>query len=268
PELSEPSRYAVSGSDTALIDLTEPAAEVSVKAQNGESVTAIVYAEPQVRSLHAEVATEAGANVRLVEVFAGTENTVAEVTADIADGAGFELIQLYLGGDTVSEINAELAGVRSSFRAEIGYLLNGDDKLDINLIARHAGKKSESEIEVKGVMSGRSQKTFKGTIDFQNGASGAKGAEREEVLLMDKTVRNKTVPLILCAEEDVEGSHGASVGRIDERHIFYMQSRGIPMNKIYELVARSKIDHILGLIGDEETVSRINNTLGRSDEDE
>ena len=40
-------------------------------------------------------------------------------------------------------------------------------------------------------------------------AKGAKGDELEDVLLLDDGVQNQTIPLILCAEEDVEGNHGA-----------------------------------------------------------
>ena len=38
---------------------------------------------------------------------------------------------------------------------------------------------------------------------------------------------NKTVPLILCAEENVEGTHGATIGELDADTLFYFESRGI-----------------------------------------
>jgi Fe-S cluster assembly scaffold protein SufB len=123
-------------------------------------------------------------------------------------------------------------------------------------------------IAVKGVLDGDAVKTFKGTIDFKNGAVGAKGAEQEEVLLLSEQAVNKTVPLILCAEEDVEGSHGASIGRVDEKHIFYMQSRGIPEEKITELMAQSKIAQVVNKIDNEQTVKRILGRLGRGDDNE
>ena len=80
---------------------------------------------------------------------------------------------------------------------------------------------------VNGVLRDSSQKTFRGTIDFKTGSSGAVGAETEDVLLLGETVVNKTVPLILCAEEDVKGSHGATIGQLDEEMLFYLGSRGI-----------------------------------------
>ncbi len=45
-------------------------------------------------------------------------------------------------------------------------------------------------------------------------------------LLLGEDVVNRTIPLILCAEEDVEGNHGASIGQLDEDILFYMNSEG------------------------------------------
>ena len=206
------------------------------------------------------------AKLKLVQVFTGRCASVLKTA--VADNAQFGLIQLYLGGDTVSEIITGLNGYKSSFAASIGYDLGAGGALDLNLVVNHYGRKSTSEITANGVLRGNAQKTFKGTIDFKNGASGSKGSEKEDVILLDESVVNKTVPVILCAEEDVEGSHGATIGRIDEKHIYYMRSRGIPEDKIYEMITRARLTRIIGRIGDEEAKKRIYRILGWGDEDE
>ena len=204
------------------------------------------------------------AKLKLVQVFTGKLASVLKSAVD--DNAELELIQLFLGGDNVSGIITELNGYKAAFTAEIGYDLGAENALDINLAANHYGRKSTSEITVNGVLRGNSQKTFKGTIDFKNGASGAKGSEKEDVILLDETVVNKTVPVILCAEEDVEGSHGATIGRIDEQHIYYMRSRGIPEEKICEMITRARLARIIKKIGDEDAQKRIYSILGWGDE--
>ena len=70
-------------------------------------------------------------------------------------------------------------------------------------------------------------KLFRGSIDFVKGCAGSVGNEKEDVLLLGDDVVNQTIPLILCAEEDVEGNHGASIGELDEKTLFYLMSRGI-----------------------------------------
>lgn len=70
-------------------------------------------------------------------------------------------------------------------------------------------------------------------------------------MLMDDTVVNKTIPLILCAEEDVEGNHGATIGKLDDELMFYMESRGMNADDIYELIAKSKLEAASRLIPDQ-----------------
>lgn len=212
------------------------------------------------------VAVADNARLKLVQVFTG--NRSARLNTAVSENARFELTQLYLGGDTVSEIVTELNGYKAGFAANIGYDLGAGDALDLNLVVNHHGRKSTSEITANGVLRGNAQKTFKGTIDFRNGASGSKGSEKEDVILLDETVVNKTVPVILCAEEDVDGSHGASIGRIDERHIYYMQSRGIPEEKIYEMITRARLTRLIKMIGDEQAEKRIYRILGWGDVDD
>ena len=67
-----------------------------------------------------------------------------------------------------------------------------------------------------GVLQGGAKKIYRGTIDFKNGSAGAVGDEKETVLLLSDDVVNQTIPLILCSEEDVQGNHGASIGKLDD----------------------------------------------------
>ena len=241
--------------------------ETNITAAAGEEKSAVVFIEKEgVTDIHVSAAD--GAKIKLVQVFDVRGQAVSNVKAEVAENADFELVQLYLGGDVASEIITDLNGRKARFSADIGYLLNEGDKLDINLLANHFGRKTLSEINARGVLNGSAEKVFKGTIDFKNGAVGAKGSEKEEVLLMSDVAVNKTVPLILCAEEDVEGSHGASIGRLDEKQVFYMQTRGIGEEKIYELAAGAKIRQVLAKIDDEAAVKRIKTRIGRGEEDE
>lgn len=69
---------------------------------------------------------------------------------------------------------------------------------DFNYELRHRGRKTECEIDANGVLTGTSKKVYRGTIDLVHGCKGATGTERETVLLANKGVDNKTVPVILC----------------------------------------------------------------------
>lgn len=242
-EISKSSDITVQNSGTVIMNITADNAVVNTNIHIGNS-----------------------SRIRLIQIYKSGTN-ISSLKANLENTANFELVQIYLNPeDAVSEINVNQSGRKSVFTSNIAYLLGDENKLDINFNVKQIGKKTESNTDVKGVLRGHAQKTFRGTIDFQKGASGSVGAEREEVLLLDEAVQNKTVPVILCAEEDVVGTHGASIGQIDAKHIFYMQSRGIPKDKIYEMIALSKLESVIAKIGDTETENSIRKLLGTEEE--
>ena len=195
-----------------------------------------------------------GGSLTLVQIQSGTKGDFFNDIGVIQnEGSHFKLVQLFLDGNkTYSGLRTLLLGDLSSFEADIAYRQSGSALLDMNYVADHLGKKTTSRMDVKGVLKESAMKLFRGTIDFKNGAKGAKGDEIEEVLLLDEGVRNRTVPLILCAEEDVEGNHGATIGKISDDELFYMESRGLSKDVIYEMMSKAKIDSVIKLIPDEE----------------
>ena len=103
-------------------------------------------------------------------------------------------------------------------------------------------------MEASGVLEQDAFKLFRGTIDFIRGCAGSKGTETENVLLLGEDVVNQTIPLILCAEEDVEGNHGASMGRLDDQMLFYLETRGISREEAEQMMARARIDALCALL--------------------
>lgn len=267
PDELTPHSLALRDGKTTRIDIKE-STQLFVNANDNTFASLILFLEGGSDTrLGIDMNVGSGSDIKVVEVFKDPPKTLAGIRCNVEDSSTLSIVQLYLGStDTASEIDVTLSGYKSKLVTDIGYLLNDDGKLDINLIARHSGKKTESEINVKGVMNDQSEKIFKGTIDFLCGASGAKGSEKEDVMLLGDKVVNKTVPLILCAEEDVEGEHGASIGRIDDSIMFYMRSRGIDEQTIYDLLARSKISSVIEKIGDEQTTARLDKNLLWGDE--
>ena len=81
------------------------------------------------------------------------------------------------------------------------------------------------------------------------------------MLLLDDTIVNQTIPLILCNEEDVEGNHGATIGKLDEELLLYLESRGISEEAVYAMMAQARIDSICHKIPDEEMKKKVQEYL-------
>ena len=110
-------------------------------------------------------------------------------------------------------------------------------------------------------MKDSAQKTFRGTIDFKRGCKGSVGAEQENVLLLGEEIVNKTIPLILCAEEDVQGDHGATIGELDEETLFYFAARGMDSVMAENLLTREKLYRLAEAMGREDVVELARNAI-------
>ncbi|MCR5526954.1 MAG: SufD family Fe-S cluster assembly protein [Lachnospiraceae bacterium] len=180
------------------------------------------------------------------------------IGAEAEDDGVIDVTQLELGGGrNYVGLEADLRGRKSSYNGNVGYLQRKGQLLDMNYYIRHLGRKSNCELNVKGALDDDAVKNFRGTIDLVHGAKGAVGHELEDTLLLSKNVHNNTLPIILCDEDDVEGTHGASIGRLSEDVLFYMRSRGISEKAAEVLMTKAKLNSVQRLINDEGTVGRI-----------
>ena len=239
--------------------------DVTVKTVKNSEITVIMdYSADNNLAVRTTIDLNENSRLKLIQLQTTEEESILynEVRINCQAGATAELIQIFLGkGDLYSDSRIDLEGEGSSLKADIGYIGRSNQNIDINIFANHTGKKTESEINVNGSLNDAAKKVFKGTIDFKNGCTDSVGNEQETVLLLGEDVVNKTVPLILCAEENVVGNHGATIGELDEDTLFYFESRGIDKKEAESIMARAAIDRVARLAGDEKIVKKIESFL-------
>lgn len=194
--------------------------------------------------IRTRISARAGSKVRVVKVQLLSERTgQVDDTAFVADeNADIQFTQIELGGNHLnSGVHVVLDGDRSKFKSELAFICRNGQHLDVNHYVVHKGCGTDTKMSAKGVVDGNALKTYRGTIDFQNGCHGATGDEQEETLLMSRTAVSKSIPIILCDEEDVAGTHGATLGRLGSDELFYMQSRGISEDEAKLMMKKAKI---------------------------
>ena len=211
------------------------------------------------------------ARVRLVQFLKAPadRSLYSRVEVTCAENARFALTQILLGdGDLYADTAVTLGGDGSVFEADLGYLGRNTQTLDMNVAVDHFGKNTESRIDTSGALMDGAKKIFRGTIDFKTGSAGSVGNEKETVLLLGDDVVNKTVPLILCAEENVVGNHGATIGQLDDATVFYFESRGIEKALAEHILARAAIEALARSIENAEMSQEILTNLGEELGDE
>ena len=174
-------------------------------------------------------------------------------------------------GQSYTGLACDLRGDRADATIRTRYLGHGDERRDFNYIVRHRGKKTTCNLDANGVLADKSRKVLRGTIDLVHGCKGAEGTERESVLLANKGVDNKTVPVILCDEDDVAGNHGATIGHVRDEQLFYMACRGISAEEAEQLFITAKLENAAITAPDERIragIVRLGNKLVSNFEEE
>lgn len=159
------------------------------------------------------------------------------------EGARVNVRHVVLGGElTVTGLAADVRGDTARLDIDTRYLASGSEQRDFNYVVRQRGRKTVSNMNANGVLTGASKKVLRGTIDLVHGCKGSEGSEQETVLLASEGVDNKTVPTILCDEDDVAGNHGATIGHVRPEQLFYLESRGVSAEAAEALFIRAKLE--------------------------
>lgn len=198
-----------------------------------------------VGSLLSVVAAEqARVNVTCVQTLDDSWTALDASGFFLDEGARVHVQHAVLGaGKSVTGLASELWGDTSKISVDTDYLAARDQSRDFNYSIRQLGRKTESNMDANGVLTGASKKVLRGTIDLVHGCRGSEGTERESVLLANKGVDNKTVPVILCDEDDVAGNHGATIGHVRDEQLFYMACRGISAEEAEQLFITAKLEN-------------------------
>ena len=180
----------------------------------------------------------------------------ANVNYTIIDFGGKISLQNYYSNILGEKANNELNAI---------YLGRNSQIKDINYIVDLRGKKSNVDIDVQGAISDKCKKHFKGTIDFKKGCKKSKGNENEFCFLLSDEAKSIALPMLLCTEEDVEGNHSTASGKVDNKELFYITTRGFSKEEAIKLIVRARFNNIIDKISDEnikqEVINEINNKL-------
>lgn len=245
--------------------LADTKKEIRLSAVTGEKVQHVVeLRENGAQEISVEVAE--GAELALTYIqFAPTDAPAASrIHAHVARGGLFSCTLIEAGAaHTASELHVTLAGDEA--RADVWGLYFGDEarKIDLNYVIRQEGRRTDANMQVRGALLDHSVKTFRGTLDFIQGARGSVGKEDEEVMLFSPHVRNRSVPLMLSHEGDVDGHHAVSIGRMDEDKLFYLMSRGLDERAAQQLIVEASFEPVLARIEQEELRTEIKDYLER-----
>ena len=188
------------------------------------------------------IVVEAGAKLHLIEMLGVNEGQqhLESVGLEIHQDAAVDVKQYALGGSTIGlGLTANLVGARARLDLNNRYHATHEETLDINHLVRMRGTSTRALLTESGVLNEAAKKTLRATIDLVRGAKDAQGNEIETVMILGDDVVNKTMPAILCDEDDVAGNHGATIGSVSPEQLDYLAARGLSHQAAEQMFIRA-----------------------------
>jgi len=188
------------------------------------------------------IVVETGAKLHLIEMLGVNEGQqhLESVGLEIHQDAAVDVKQYALGGSTIGlGLTANLVGAQARLDLNNRYHATHEETLDINHLVRMRGTSTRALLTESGVLNEASKKTLRATIDLVRGAKDAQGNEIETVMILGDDVVNKTMPAILCDEDDVAGNHGATIGSVSPEQLDYLAARGLSHQAAEQLFIRA-----------------------------
>ena len=188
------------------------------------------------------IVVEAGAKLHLIEMLGVNEGQqhLESVGLEIHQNAAVDVKQYALGGSTIGlGLTANLVGARAHLDLNNRYHATHEETLDINHLVRMRGTSTRAQLTESGVLNEAAKKTLRATIDLVRGAKDAQGNEIETVMILGDDVVNKTMPAILCDEDDVAGNHGATIGSVSPEQLDYLAARGLSHQAAEQMFIRA-----------------------------
>lgn len=138
------------------------------------------------------------------------------------------------------------------------YYVSGKQLADVHLSVDHAHPNCTSQILYKGMLDDKARGVFDGKVWVRTDAQGTNANQTNKNLLLSTSARVDTKPQLEIFADDVKCSHGATVGQLNKDEIFYLLSRGLPLEQArtmltfafaQEVVDRIKIESIKSGLG-------------------
>lgn len=189
----------------------------------------------------------------IIQRLSNKAKSFSSLVTDIDEKASVKLVLVELGSDkSYANYKVNLNEEKSDVDIQTAYFVDKDRVLDLGYELVHRGVKSNSNMIINGVLKDNAKKRFAGTLDFKKGCKLSQGNEEEFVTLLDPSVKNFAIPLLLAREDDIVGNHAASAGRIDKDMLFYITSRGFDKLAAKRIIIESKLKPVFDLIDDEK----------------
>ena len=139
----------------------------------------------------------------------------------------------------------DLVGEGAQGRMSGFYFTDGNQHLDHDTQQNHLAPNTTSDLLYKGALKGKSRSVWQGMVYVAPGAQKADGYQANRNIILSGDARADSIPGLEILADDVRCTHGATVSKLEQEPLFYLESRGIPQIDAERLVVEGFFDPIM-----------------------
>jgi len=153
-------------------------------------------------------------------------------------------------GDAIQLMHqtTNLDGEYASGTSKTIAITSGPQEARYETLVEHNAKDTEGYIEHYGVANNESALIFEGIGQINKGMKQSVARQSNYGIVLGEKARLDANPLLLIDEFDVEASHGAAIGKIDEEELYYLMSRGLTENAAQRLIINGFLSPVMSLL--------------------
>ena len=140
-------------------------------------------------------------------------------------------------------------------------LTAGSDNKSFDINVNHNSPSTFAKMDNYGVCKDDGKLVFSGISTIFNGSKGSKTHQNSKIMVFDKLSNGIAKPILKIDENDIEASHAAVVGKINDEHLFYLTSRGLSESAAKELITFGYLKPIMNGFVDEEIKQEISSLI-------
>jgi Fe-S cluster assembly protein SufB len=212
-----------------------------------EGCTAPVYSSDSLHSAVVEICAKPSARVRYTTVQNWSQNVFNLVTkrAVAHEKATMEWVDCNLGSKlTMKYPSIYLLGPEAHGEIlSIAFAGDGQHQ-DAGGKIIHAAPRTSSSIFSKSISKDGGRATYRGLLEIADGATESRSKVVCDALLLDEDSRSDTYPTIRIDENDANVGHEATVSKIGDEQLFYLQSRGLDEEEASKMIVNGFIEPV------------------------
>jgi len=207
-----------------------------------------------------DVIVEDGANLEhiIIDDFAKNTYHVANVCVKQCKDSNFVSHNFSMGKKFARrDFNVELNQSGANCNLFGLYFVDKENHIDHHTTIEHKEANCNSNEHYKGILSGKSTGVFNGRIHVHPDAQKTDAIQKNQNLLLSDDAIIHTKPELEIYADDVKCTHGATVGQLDEKGLFYLRSRGLNRKEAQQILIRAYVNEIIENVSDEKIRSEL-----------